>query len=331
MARGLMRALEVAGYRVDLASDLRTHDGKGDRAFQASLVEQAKHEVDRILKDAPKWSAWVTYHSYYKSPDLIGPFVSKAMGIPYVQIESTRARKRLDGPWEQFAKAAEAASDSANAVFYMTQADKEALEDYAPDGQALIHLPPFLTMNTLPPQAAPTGQSILSVGMFRSRAKHASYDLIAQTLPLLSAPDWHLTIVGDGAEREGIEALFAPFGPRVRFTGALDRDGIDGCFASSRAFLWPGVDEAYGMVYLEAQAAGVPVVAQDRNGVRDVLATQGCDPAQGPQALAERLDRLLLDDAYHAQTATEARASVQSRHLLPSAAETLNKTLEALI
>lgn len=331
MARGVMRALEVAGYRVDLASDLRTHDGQGDVSLQTTLAEQAKREVDRILSDRPKWSAWLTYHSYYKSPDLIGPVVSKAMGIAYVQIESTRARKRLNGPWAKFAESSEAASDYSTAVFYMTQADKQALKAYAPDGQALVHLPPFLPLQTLPPHATPKGQSILSIGMFRSRAKRASYALIAQTLPLLSAPDWHLTIVGDGSERADIEALFAPFGARVRFTGALDRNGIDDCFASSRAFLWPGVDEAYGMVYLEAQAAGVPVVAQDRNGVRDVLAAQGCDPEDGPRAMAARLDRLLLDDACHERAATEARDTLQSRHLLPSAARILHKTLEALV
>jgi glycosyltransferase involved in cell wall biosynthesis len=331
MARGLTKALARTGYNPVLASRLQIYDSKGDLVVQSALREKAKQEIARILKDPPKWTVWVSYHSYYKSPDLIGPAVSGALSIPYVQIESTRARKRLAGPWAGFAQAAEAASDCADSVLYMTEHDRKALEAYAPEGQRLVHLPPFLAVEELPERAAPLHNSILSIGMFRSRAKLASYQLIAETLPKLTTPDWQLTIIGDGPERDTIKALFAGFGESVTFTGALEPVQISAHLAASKVLFWPGVDEAYGMVYLEAQAAGVPVVAQDRAGVRDVLARQGCNPDEGPQAMSAQLDRLLSDAAYHKDAAAQARDRVGQIHLLPQAAEVLRQTLGAVI
>ena len=98
MARGILSALEYAGVEVELASRLRSRDGAGDAAVQTRIKETAKTEASRLIKTgrAAGWQGWLTYHNYYKAPDLLGPGVARALGIPYVQIESTRARKRLD-------------------------------------------------------------------------------------------------------------------------------------------------------------------------------------------------------------------------------------------
>lgn len=124
---------------------MRIYDGRGDAALQADLAAKAQMEVDRLLasEDAAGWTHWLTYHNYYKAPDLIGPVVCRALGIPYLQVESTRARKRLTGPWASFAAAAEAAADAADAVLYLTERDSQALHRDAPAGQRVIHLPRF--------------------------------------------------------------------------------------------------------------------------------------------------------------------------------------------
>ena len=87
---------------------------------------------------------WLTYHSYYKAPDLLGPRLSRQWGIPYVLVEATRASKRLKGPYARFAKAAEAACDAADVIFYLTEYDREALERDRVPGQRLARLRPFL-------------------------------------------------------------------------------------------------------------------------------------------------------------------------------------------
>ena len=329
IARGLVAALEHLGAEVTLASRFRSRDGKGNAEAQAELMAQAAAEITRVTAQGERagWQAWLTYHNYYKAPDLIGPHVAAALNIPYLQIESTRARKRLQGPWAAFATAAEAASDAARVIFYFTEHDAETLRRDAPDAQMLIHLPPFLNRDDLPAASDVTGP-MLSVGMMRGAAKLPSYRIIAETLALLPDAGWSLQIAGDGPARPEVEALMAPFGSKVRCLGALDEPALHAAYLRSGLLFWPGVDEAFGMVYLEAQAAGLPVVAQNRPGVREVLAGSGHPaPQDGPAALAARITDLITHPAKRQKAGNAARQMIQNRHLLPAAASVLRHGL----
>lgn len=329
MARSLISALNGLGARVTLASQFGSRDGVGDTTTQAALVAQAEALLPEIVDAgrAAGWHAWITYHNYYKAPDLLGPIAARALGIPYVQIESTRARKRLNGPWADFAKRAEAASDAADVILYLTHRDAEALMRDAPDGQHLCHLRPFLNTNTLPPQAICEGP-MLTVGMMREGDKLASYKIIADTLALLPDRNWHLNIAGDGPAMCHVATLMAPFGDAVGFLGALGPTELARTYQNSSLFFWPGVNEAFGMTYLEAQAAGLPVVAQNRPGVCDVLAAERYpSPQEGPSALATVLTRYLTDRPHRRAAGDAARVHIAAHHLLPAAIQTLRKAL----
>jgi len=325
MARALIAALEYGGATVTLASPLRSRDGSGDAALQTQLLDQAQGEITRLcgVGRAEGWRAWVTYHNYYKAPDLIGPSVARHLGIPYLLIEASRARKRLTGPWTRFAHAAEAASDAADVIFYFTHRDAETLERDRAGAQQLIHLPPFLMRDGVDTATAPDGP-MLAVGMLREGDKLVSYKIIADTLAQLPDTGWSLRIAGDGTARARVEALMAPFGPAVQFLGQLDADELTDVYRSSSLLFWPGVNEAFGLAYLEGQAAGLPVVAQDRPGVRDVLAPGDYpDPVEGVLPLATRLQQLLADPALRHRLGHAAQAHVAAHHLLPAASATL--------
>jgi len=76
------------------------------------------------------------------------------------------------------------------------------------------------------------------------------------------------------------------------------------------------------MVYLEAQAAGLPVVAQDRPGVRDVLlAGDYPAPGDGPEALAAQIAALLGDPELRKTRGAQARAMIARSHLRPAATD----------
>lgn len=320
MARALVLALGHSGTRVDIAATFRSRDGAGDSDVQARLIAQAGDLLPQIVAQgrAAGWQAWITYHNYYKAPDLLGPAAARALGIPYLLIEATRARKRLGGPWDAFARAAEAASDAADTIFYLTQRDHEALASYAPQGQSLIHLPPFLPETDLPARA--NGRHLLAVGMMRAAAKLPSYALIAQTLALMP-PDRQLEIAGDGPARAQVAALMKPFGSRVRFLGALEHAALQKAYGRAGALIWPGVDEAFGMTYLEAQAHGLPVIAQDRPGVRDVLYPRAYpSPEEGAAGLAALA-------AAPPPSHDDIRAHIRAHHLLPAAAARLRAGL----
>ncbi|WP_298860801.1 glycosyltransferase [uncultured Sulfitobacter sp.] len=320
MAQSLLAAFDYMGTHVDIPCTLRSRDGVGDGTIQANLLAKATALIPQIItqgRDA-NWQAWVTYHSYYKAPDLIGPAVSRALGVPYLLIEGTRARKRLGGAWDAFARAAEAACDAADVVFYLTERDHEALAKYAPQSQRLIHLRPFLSQTGLPRTAH--GTHFLSVGMMRVAAKLPSYQIIADVMALLPETT-QLEIAGDGPARAQVEAAMAPLANRVRFLGALDPDDLAAAYARAGALIWPGVDEAFGMTYLEAQAYGLPVIAQDRPGVRDVLYPRTYPSVDaGAAGMAEFA-------MIPAPAPDDIRAYMAKHHLLPAAAKTLRTGL----
>ena len=152
MARLLLKALVKAGFRPELASALRSWDRAGDAAFQDDVRRSGGAEADRLVArwtnarpgDRPR--LWFTYHLYYKAPDWIGPRVADALRIPYVVAEASRAGKRARGAWAAAHAGAEAALDRADAIFVMTEADREALERHRRNGQRLLELPPFIDL-----------------------------------------------------------------------------------------------------------------------------------------------------------------------------------------
>ncbi len=322
MARNLMKAIEAGPATVDLVSELRVHDAVGNPDEQARLRMLAKTEATRLIHElaANDTRLWVTYHNYYKAPDMIGPIVTRALNIPYVQIESSRAKSRLSGPWSAYAAAAETAADAADLIFYPTQLDLQTLKRDQVQHQKLALLRPFLPVTSLPANTYQPDGPILAAGMMRKRDKLDSYALIAETLAGLQTSDWRLNIAGDGPARPEVEALMKPFGDRVRFLGQLDRNGMGTAYAEASIFLWPGVNEAFGMVYLEAQAAGLPIVTQDRDGVRDVVLPSAYPlPEEGPQALARDLDQLLTDPGLRTLRSTAGRAMIEKNHLIGAA------------
>ena len=98
-----------------------------------------------------------------------------------------------------------------------------------------------------------------------------------------------LTIVGDGPERAALEARG---GPGIRFLGWRTNEEIRDLYRSSIATILPG-EEDFGIVPLEAQACGRPVVALGRGGALETAidGETGVLVEPGEQALAEGLKR----------------------------------------
>ncbi len=336
IARALVSALAGLGLGdVRVASRLRSRDAAGEPAVQERIFRDAEREVERLLSGS-RPELWITYHNYYKAPDLLGPRLSARWAIPYVIVEGTRASSRLAGPYARFAKAAEVACDAANVIFYLTDYDREALQRDRVAGQRLARLRPFLAAEGLPSPAAAAHRSadtmrLLACAMFRFADKLASYRALATALARVTRR-WTLTIIGDGPARGEVESLFAQFTGRVTFSGALDEPSVAREFRNGDLLVWPGVGEAFGMVYLEAQAQGCPVLAEDRVGVRDVVRDGGwLVPADDPAAFADAIDRLALDLSGRLAAGRRARQQIEADHLLPAARAALSAELAPLL
>ncbi|OED38046.1 hypothetical protein AB833_21315 [Chromatiales bacterium (ex Bugula neritina AB1)] len=338
MARNIKTALSMntLGLKVELVSELRCYDGNGSAERQREIRSLADAEVERLLDTNRQhnWRAWVTYHNYYKAPDLVGFAVCRQLQIPYVLIESSIAKSRLTGPWAGFAASADAATEAADVVFYLTQRDKVALEKHRSANQRIVHLAPFLNRAGLPPLRAEEGRKnrLLAIGMHRFGDKLESYRIIADTLQYLETSDWHLSIIGDGPARPAVEALFKPFGNRVTLQGQLDSSGVAEAYRQASVFIWPGVNEAFGMVYLEAQAAGLPLVAEDRPGVRDVIASpHSLVPAGNPVSMARAIDSIVSDRVLSREMSLAGRDFIRSHHLLDTSATVLSDQLAQVV
>lgn len=77
-----------------------------------------------------------------------------------------------------------------------------------------------------------------------------------------------LKVVGTGME-EG--ALREMAGPHVEFLGAVSDAELSGLYAGAKALIFCALDEDFGMVPVEAMAAGVPVVALGQGGVLETV------------------------------------------------------------
>lgn len=94
-------------------------------------------------------------------------------------------------------------------------------------------------------------------------------------------PDATLRIGGDGPEHQQLRSLA---GPGVEFTGPLDRDGVQSLLAESRVAVVPSRLEPFGIVAVEAMAAGRGVVWSTNGGLAD--ATGGLGHAVDPTDVA---------------------------------------------
>jgi len=108
------------------------------------------------------------------------------------------------------------------------------------------------------------------------REKHVDLLLRAFRHVLSGQPDCTLLVVGNGPEKETIDALIhdLSLADRVQFTGFLnDHDEIIARMKSSKVCVLPSTREGFGITALEALACGLPVVTVDHpaNAIRDLI------------------------------------------------------------
>jgi glycosyltransferase involved in cell wall biosynthesis len=298
---------------------------------------QAEAEIARLAgewRTAAPPDLWFCYHPYYKAPDFIGPALARHFALPYVTAEASYARKRDAGPWGPAQQVVVDAVRFSELNVGFTRRDLEGLAELVPV-ERLVHLPPFI--DTAPFSVSTSRNDVpvlVTVAMMRPGDKLESYRLLARALDLCAGDPWRLRIVGDGPCRTEVEALFAGLGDRVEWLGERSPEDIPAILAASDMLVWPGFGEAFGLAYLEGQASGLPVVAQDTAGVPEVVengVTGILTPEGDAAAFAGAVRSLLGDPARRAQISVAARAFVTSERSLEGAAARLGKLLEQVV
>jgi len=331
IAAGLYRFLAQQGHRLQTASSLRCRwifrqPWRWPAALRA--LGRARHRLESFRPDL-----WLTYHSYYKAPDLLGPAVAVPAGVPYVifqGIYSTRRRRKLaTWPGFQLNRRALLAADH---VFSNRREDLVNLRRLLPVHR-LSYVRPGIAPETFgfDPAARErlrmdwgVGQRpvVATAAMFRQGVKTAGLETVIRACGRLcrSGRPLFLAIAGDGRQRPRLEALARrELAEAVVFTGQLPRGSLYRFYSAGDLFAFPGIRESLGMVYLEAQACGLPVVAYADGGVPEVVEdglTGTLVPPLDEAAFGTALAALLADAPRRREMGRAARRHVAQNHRL---------------
>jgi glycosyltransferase involved in cell wall biosynthesis len=351
----LLEALARSGHQPVLLSRFRSWEGRGDAVRQERLRRVGERLGRRLLRrlfalePASRPRCWFTYHLYHKAPDWIGPLVSRSLDIPYVVAEASVAEKQRDGPWREGFAAASAAISGADLVIALNTTDLPGVASLMAEHARLVHLPPFLDLAAFEARSGREQTKarladrlrlpleppwLVTVAMMRVGNKLDSYRALARALDTCLHRPWHLIIVGDGTVRTEVEAAFSGrLAGRVTFAGRYAHAELPELLSACDLYVWPALAEPLGMSMLEAQAAGLPVVAGDSGGVSDIVRegeTGRLVPPGDVDSFADAVIALLNDAATRFAMGKRARQRATEIHDLDSAARSLDEWLRQL-
>jgi teichuronic acid biosynthesis glycosyltransferase TuaC len=164
--------------------------------------------------------------------------------------------------------------------------------------------------------AAADPPALVTVAHLIARKRHAD---VVRALALLRdrRPALRYRVIGDGPEREPLARLAAELGvaERIELAGQLPHAEALARAREASLFVMPSVDEAFGVAYVEAMAAGMPAIAaRGEPGPAEIAAVGGglrLVEARDIEALARTIDGLLGDSAALRALGADARATVE--------------------
>jgi phosphatidylinositol alpha-1,6-mannosyltransferase len=121
---------------------------------------------------------------------------------------------------------------------------------------------------------------LMTVSRLDRLGPYKGHDRVIRTLPrVLEQHDTIYLIVGEGDDRPRLESLAVECGvaKNVQFTGSVPTEELPDYYRLADVFVMPSAYEGFGIVFLEAMATGLRVIAGSQDGSRDAL----CDGALG--------------------------------------------------
>jgi teichuronic acid biosynthesis glycosyltransferase TuaC len=166
--------------------------------------------------------------------------------------------------------------------------------------------------SSISPDAPPT---LVTVGHLVARKRHAD---VMRALKVLSPryPKLRYAIVGEGPERPALEALASRLGvaDRVELCGQLEPAQALARMRTCTLFAMPSTEEAFGVAYIEAMAAGLPAIGCRGEPGPEEIAAAGDGfvlvPPGDIERLSQRIDELLGDAERLREAGRRARATV---------------------
>jgi phosphatidylinositol alpha-1,6-mannosyltransferase len=147
---------------------------------------------------------------------------------------------------------------------------------------------------------ATPGRTVLIVGRMVASERYKGHDQLIEAWPAVAAavPGARLVCVGEGDDVERLKAKAAAsgVGEQVEFTGFVDDEARRGWYERAAVFAMPSRREGFGLVYLEAMAAGLPCIGSIHDAAPGVIVpgeTGFLVDQAGVRELAAHIVRLL--------------------------------------
>ncbi len=274
---------------------------------------------------------WLTYHTYYRGPDLIGQVLSGRNRLPYFILEAsyaTKYRKRLK-TWVGFHLNRRALL-RADMIFVNKLRDVENLRRLLPE-ERITYIRPGIRTQAFPSDPAlresmraklglQDKRLVVTAAMMRPGVKEEGIAFVikvcAELLPGMG--DLHLLIVGDGPGRARLEEQARRLLPGAHtFAGRIPAAEMYTVYNAGDVFAFPGINESLGMVYLEAQCCGLPVVATSHDGAPEVVADEESGLIVPPFSVTDfagALFTLLTDTELRSRFSRQARERILGQH-----------------
>jgi glycosyltransferase involved in cell wall biosynthesis len=151
------------------------------------------------------------------------------------------------------------------------------------------------------PEEITTGTALVTVGNLIARTRHLE---VIRAL----TPGQRYLVIGDGPERASLERAAA--GLDVEFRGALPPQEALALARTAGVFVMPSVEEAFGVAYIEAMAAGLPAIGtKGEPGPEEIAACGGGMTLDGPGELRAAIATVL---ERRSELGAQARANVEA-------------------
>jgi teichuronic acid biosynthesis glycosyltransferase TuaC len=200
---------------------------------------------------------------------------------------------------------------AARVVLANSMGIERAVRELGAHTTRVVHLGTDLTPMERRPPKRPT---LVTVGQLIARKRQADV-MRAMWVLRDRRPDLQYRLIGDGPERDGLALLARQLGleDRVEFTGPLPHEEALRRGRDASVFVMPSTDEAFGVAYVEAMAAGLPAIgARGEPGPEDIASLghgMRLVPPGDPELLAREIDHL-LDTDWGARIGAAAQATV---------------------
>jgi glycosyltransferase involved in cell wall biosynthesis len=323
---GLFDYLMSKGHRLQVASALRTRWIFWKPWRLPYLLAERKRLIRRISRTSV--NLWLTYHAYYKGPDILGPPIAAYHRIPYVIFQGAYATKyRRDIRSLPGFLLNRHSLRSAQHVFVNKKVDLKNMKRLLPEERISFAAPGIVpddfsfdsnSRNELRLQwkndDAPV---LLTAAMLRPGVKAQGVSWVIRSCGhlLRRGHDFRLVIVGDGEEIDVLKRLAHGHIPgKFLFVGKVKRSEMYRYYSAADIFVFPGIGESLGMAFLEAQSCRLPVIAFANAGVPEVVEdgiTGFLTPFNEITPFVQAIEKLIGDPGRRQEMGVAAKAYIR--------------------